>query len=211
MNNKNTQQKIKTYFDKFINITYKRLLDIYTTKYLIWKLIAIFSTLFVVLLSSFLTRDAILNRTSDVGSFMPGFIDIKVIGNTGVAFSIFSNGSASLVYFVQILPIIIAFGFLIFSKSLAYDIGLSMIFAGGLSNVIDRGLVDNYAHIKVVDTVDAVVDYFYFSFIKGNSAIFNLPDIFVICGVITISLTIVVNLVKEYLNEKKEKNNGVGK
>lgn len=109
--NKKTNLKFKLTINKYRDKIVKQLISIYKTKIWIRKLAIFLGISFLVFLSSFLIRDAILQKTSTYGSFIPGFIDIKVVGNNGVAFSAFENASVYFVYFIQILPIIISMFF----------------------------------------------------------------------------------------------------
>ncbi|QHG89808.1 signal peptidase II [Malacoplasma iowae] len=203
--NKKTNLKFKLTINKYRDKIVKQLISIYKTKIWIRKLAIFLGISFLVFLSSFLIRDAILQKTSAYGSFIPGFIDIKVVGNNGVAFSAFENASVSFVYFIQILPIIISMFFLVFTKSAWFDVGFSMIITGGMSNVIDRSIVDVYTHniVPTEQTINAVVDYFSFSFISG-SAIFNMPDVYVLAGVIIVLIKLIVQTIIDYLHYDKE-------
>ncbi|EGZ31516.1 signal peptidase II [Malacoplasma iowae] len=203
--NKKTNLKFKLTINKYRDKIVKQLISIYKTKIWIRKLAIFLGISFLVFLSSFLIRDAILQKTSAYGSFIPGFIDIKVVGNNGVAFSAFENASVSFVYFIQILPIIISMFFLVFTKSAWFDVGFSMIITGGMSNVIDRSIVDVYTHniVPTEQTINAVVDYFSFSFISG-SAIFNMPDVYVVAGVIIVLIKLIVQTIIDYLHYDKE-------
>lgn len=203
--NKNINKNFRNFVNKYKQKALLQLKNIYLTKLWIKKLCIFLIACFIVFLSSFLIRDSMLNRNSAYGNFIPGFIDIKVVGNNGVAFSTFENSSVSFVYFVQILPIIISFGFLVFTKSVWFDIGFSMIITGGLSNVIDRSIIDTYTYniVPTNQTINAVVDYFYFSFING-SAIFNMPDVYVIIGVIIVISKLIVQTIIDYLHYEKE-------
>ena len=67
-------------------------------------------------------------------------------------------------------------------KSLLYTIGLSMIFAGGLGNLIDR--YDNYS---VTDFISIHIGNIYFP------AIFNLADVSISFG----ALLIIIHFIKE--------------
>ncbi|WPL39706.1 signal peptidase II [Malacoplasma iowae] len=203
--NKKTNLKFKLTINKYRDKIVKQLISIYKTKIWIRKLAIFLGISFLVFLSSFLIRDAILQKTSAYGSFIPGFIDIKVVGNNGVAFSAFENASVYFVYFIQILPIIISMFFLVFTKSAWFDVGFSMIITGGMSNVIDRSIVDVYTHniVPTEQTINAVVDYFSFSFISG-SAIFNMPDVYVVAGVIIVLIKLIVQTIIDYLHYDKE-------
>lgn len=199
--NKNNNKNIfLTYWNKIKEHTK----NIYSSKYWIYKIIAFSITAMIVLGISFGVRESILNSEIQSKDLIPNFLKMHIIGNTGIAFSNLSNSSVSFIFFIQIFPIIIMFIAIIFTKSIAIDIGLTMAIAGGLSNVIDRGVYDNYRYLSSIDSQYAVVDYLTFSFLP-NSAIFNLPDVFVILGIIEIGIYIIYYYVKTYIDEKKKK------
>lgn len=117
----------------------------------------------------------------DVGetaSFIPGFVQLTNVHNTGAAFSLLSGAGAR--WFFVILTIVVAIGAVVLlSKNIIKGkLGrwmLVMVIAGGLGNCIDR-LFNGY-----------VVDMFQFQFkIFGQDfAIFNVADIFItVCGII---------------------------
>ncbi len=196
-----TKTEMKNVFVDFANHVKK----LYRSKYIIWKAIIFLVVSLIVFTISFVLRNIMLNSTTQSYQLMPGFLDIYIIGNTGIAFSGLSDVSSGVVYFVQSLPIIISIAFLLFTKSISIDIGLSLVLTGGLSNIIDRSLFDNYTHLQI-NGENAVVDYLQFSFIKG-SAIFNFPDVTVIVGVIVIGITLLVQFFKEWINDSEDKKN----
>ena len=117
-----------------------------------------------------------LNQTVILNSF----ITFHKVNNHGIAFSIFDNLDSSgllilNILIVTVLIIIIRELLLNLKKSLSYVIGLSMIFAGGLGNLIDR--FDNYS---VTDFISIHVGNIYFP------AIFNLADFFITLGALFI-------------------------
>lgn len=197
--------KVTNYFSNLFKNIKNYLITIYTPKLLITKLIIFAVSAFVIFLSSFLIRNYMINSQYGEYSFLKGFLEIRITQNTGISFSGLKNSSPWLVYLVQIIPIIISTIVLVFSKWLYIDIGLSMLLFGGLTNVIDRAIPDNYLHLSHlnVDSMNAVVDYFMFSFIP-NSAIFNLPDVFIIVGVITIGIASLVYFIKSNAKEKSK-------
>lgn len=185
------------YWNKFLQVTKTQLEKIYLNKkHLLFKLIIIFSACFIVCLTSFLIRSSMLNATESSWDLIPGFLSIKIVENPGISFGNLSDKNPSLVYFVQSIPIIIGGVILVFSYNYLYDIGLSILFFGGLCNVIDRATPDIYTHLTHLNQHNAVVDYFQFSFIL-DSAVFNFPDTFIICGVIVICLQIIISWIKD--------------
>ena len=107
--------------------------------------------------------------------FIPGFIKLTNVHNTGAAFGFLQNVEAARWIFV-VLTLIIAVGAVILLRRniIKGKLGrwmLVLVIAGGLGNCIDR-VINGY-----------VVDMFQFQFM--NFAIFNVSDIFItICGVI---------------------------
>ncbi|BAC43924.1 lipoprotein signal peptidase [Malacoplasma penetrans] len=203
----NVYEGIKHYSNYLWELSKKQLIKIYLNKkHLIWKISIILICAFIVLLTSFLTRNSILNATQSYWELIPGFLVINITGNTGVSFGTLGDSNPSLVYFVQSIPIVLGFFVLLFSSNYLLDIGVSLVFFGGLSNIIDRSIVDNYKYLSGISTNNAVVDYFQFPFIK-NSAIFNFPDTFVIIGMIFVGIQIIISFVKDYKKEKDSEEN----
>tara|TARA_B100001113_G_C21119638_1_gene626846 strand:- start:3239 stop:3583 length:345 start_codon:yes stop_codon:yes gene_type:complete len=114
------------------------------------------------------------------------------VNNHGVAFSLFNNlNNAGLIILnfviVIILMVIFAELFKNIKKSLFYVIGLSMIFAGGLSNLIDR-----FDNSSVTDFISIHIGNIYFP------AIFNVADISITFGALLVFF--------HYITEKNESN-----
>ena len=108
------------------------------------------------------------------------FITFHKVNNHGIAFSLFDNLDSSGLIFLNIiivivLIIIIRELLLNLKNSLFYILGLSMIFAGGLANLIDR--FDNYS---VTDFISIHFGDIYFP------AIFNLADLSITFGALLI-------------------------
>lgn len=91
--------------------------------------------------------------------------------NDGAAFSIFSNKQ---LFLIIVTAVVICFILGLLYKSVStgaspwLSLALALISGGAIGNWIDR-IVYNY-----------VVDYFEFRFI--NFAIFNVADVFIVCG-----------------------------
>ncbi len=98
-------------------------------------------------------------------------IDIVLVFNKGVAFSLLSFLEGSLKY-LQILLILGLFIFLMRQKELfkAHAIEFGMVFGAGVSNILDR-----FVHGGVVDYV-----YYHYGF---DFAIFNFADVMIDAGV----------------------------
>lgn len=113
-------------------------------------------------------------------------ISLVLTYNYGVAFSMFSFLAENLKY-IQLGIITIAIIYLSVNKEVFnnYYIPITMLFAGGISNIADR-----FIHGGVVDYV-----YWHYWF---DFAIFNLADVI-------IDLAVVLILWEQYISYKKEK------
>lgn len=112
-------------------------------------------------------------------------ISLKLVYNEGVAFSMLSFLGPYLKY-IQIFIILLGTYYLFKNKKIFLDnyIAIGMLYAGGLSNLLDRF------------TYKAVVDFIYWHY-KFNFAIFNFADVI-------INLSIFLILVKYYLYNNKK-------
>ncbi len=133
-------------------------------------------------------------KTIFVGGFTweSSCISLVLAYNYGVAFSMFEFLAENLKYVQLVLLISIAI-YLYFNKEFFndYALGVTLLFAGGLSNIIDRF------------TYGAVVDYIYWH-CGFEFAIFNLADVL-------INLAVAVIIYKQFivpkLKARKEKKN----
>jgi len=123
--------------------------------------------------------------------FLNGFtwqskiIDLYLVFNTGVAFSMFSFLGESLKY-IQIALITFLFIFLCSEKEFFEDnsLAIGLIFGAGSSNVLDR-----FLH-------SGVVDYIAWHY-KFEFAVFNFADMMINFGVFLIILNIYLNYRKK--------------
>lgn len=120
-------------------------------------------------------------------AIIPNVLNLVYVQNTGAAFGI-GNNSTSMFIAVNVIVIGLIVYF-IFSKkeeiSKVILIALHLIIAGGISNLIDR-VIRGY----VIDYIDIsqLIKY----------PVFNLADIFIVIGCITIAICIVKdNVVKK--------------
>ncbi|MCQ2525556.1 MAG: signal peptidase II [Lachnospiraceae bacterium] len=110
--------------------------------------------------------------------FIPGFIYLIYLKNTGAAFSSFQNQKWLLVLISILFMALIAFVMFklpIGKKFIPANILFSLVIAGGIGNMIDR-IKQSY-----------VVDYLGFDFWRSYP-IFNFADICVVIGVIGLFL-----------------------
>jgi len=116
-------------------------------------------------------------------------MSLQLAYNYGVAFSMFSFLAEYLKY-IQLLMIIAGFIYLLRNKEVftEYYIPISLLFAGGLSNILDRF------------TYGGVVDYLYWHY-GFDFAIFNFADV-IINGAVAI---IIFMQIKQWQIERKDK------
>ncbi len=105
-------------------------------------------------------------------SVISHFFSITYVKNTGVAFSMLQG---NILFIIVISVLVIGIIFYFFQrqiKSYWEEIFYGMILGGALGNLIDR-LFYGY-----------VIDFFDFHLLGYSMAIFNVADIFIVCGVI---------------------------
>lgn len=124
---------------------------------------------------------AVLGWDAD-GSIM----SLKLAYNYGVAFSMFSFLAEYLKY-IQLFIVLIGTIYLFKNKEIFYKyyIPIALLYAGGLSNILDRF------------TYGAVVDYFYWHYMF-EFAIFNFADVM-------IDLAVVIIIYMQIVESRKEK------
>ena len=148
------------------------------------------SLILLVIISIVLTIDYLSKKSIealDQTIILNSFITLYKVNNPGIAFSIFDTLDTRGLFILNliimsILIIVMRELYLNVKKSLLYTIGLSMIFAGGLGNLIDR--FDNYS---VTDFISIHIGNIYFP------AIFNLADVSISFG----ALLIIIHFIKE--------------
>ena len=117
-----------------------------------------------------------------------GLIDIRLVHNTGGAWGIFEgNPSALGIFSIAVCVLLIAY--YLWQRhevNLVQTIGIALIVAGGIGNVIDRF------------TLGYVTDFIEFAFI--DFPVFNVADIGVTCGFVLLLLGLIVS----WRNEAKE-------
>ena len=121
------------------------------------------------------------------GPFL-GLVDFRLVHNTGGAWGIFEgNPSALGIFSIAVCVLLIAY--YLWQRhevNLVQTIGIALIVAGGIGNVIDRF------------TLGYVTDFIEFAFI--DFPVFNVADIGVTCGFVLLFLGLIVS----WRNEAKE-------
>lgn len=170
-------------------------------KLLINYLIALV-VIFIVMTVSFVLRtkaiDWVNNNNNNNGHQI-----YQVVLNSGISFGILGNNTG-LVYFLQIIPVLVSFILVIHSRQWLLTIGISLVFASGFANLLDRMITEEFTQsISNTNNIDGkyygintVVDYW-----KLGGTIINFPDIFIFVG---IGWVVVCSLFNNY-NENKVK------
>ncbi len=109
-----------------------------------------------------------------------GIMDIMVVHNTGGAWGIFSDATWALAVFSLIVCVLIlVYVFVTLrTSSMLTIVALSLVFAGGLGNVVDR-LCHGY-----------VIDFLSFAFM--DFPVFNVADIGVTVGVVLFLVSLIM-------------------
>ena len=115
-----------------------------------------------------------MERLLENGSLtiIPNFFSLTWSENFGAAWSIFENARWFLIIVGFLSLIILTIMKQTIRDSLGKRLSTSLLFAGILGNLIDR-IVFGY-----------VKDYLYFTFFGYSYPIFNLADVFIVCGAI---------------------------
>lgn len=153
------------------------------------KELKIAATIFVVV---FIIDQVVKYGFANLGWDVDGpYMSLKLAYNYGVAFSMFAFLADYLKY-IQLGIVLIAVIYLFKNKEVFIDyyIPISLLFAGGLSNILDRF------------TYGGVVDYFYWHY-GFEFAIFNFADVMIDLGVVII----IYKQIKQSREEKKK--NGI--
>ena len=140
--------------------------------------------------------------TAEKTHYGDGLIQIDIALNDGVSFSILS-GNVAAIYSLQSLMILIISCFLLFCKKWYYVLTLGTAETGAAFNFIDRIVPKSPVSMYLPDAShNCVLDYFHFSFGKTS---FNFPDIFILIGLITSVLVVIILTIIEIVNESKKK------
>ena len=123
-------------------------------------------------------------------------LHLTYVENTGAAFGMLKDHRWVFLTISTVAIIaFLAYLYLGHAESMLYGVSLAMVISGGIGNMIDR-LALGY----VVDFIDfRLIDF----------AVFNGADSFVCVGAGLLILALIIDLVKEYKEEKIKKAEGV--
>lgn len=141
-----------------------------------------------------LTKYIALIQLKPVGSVtvVDGLLQLTFVENRGVAFGMFSGKKWFILLLTAAIVAVMVYYFVKLPKTKEYQyVRMTMvpILAGALGNMADR-LFRGY-----------VVDFFEFGFM--DFPVFNVADIYVVCGVIVLAI-LVLFVIKEEPKEKEE-------
>ncbi len=162
-------------------------------KFFLW----IFLPLFALLLTADLLTKHFTNVYLAVGetvSFLPGFIQLTNVHNTGAAWNMFAGQQ----YFLIALTVLMI-GLLTFlyvsekNKTPLFNVAFSLVLCGAVGNLIDR-IAFSY-----------VRDMIHLEFWK-SFPVFNVADICVCVGIALVFVFYIIHLVKEFKSRKKNAN-----
>lgn len=126
-----------------------------------------------------------------VASPIPGVVDFTLVHNTGAAWGVLGDMTAVLgVVSAVVCALAIAYVVVVPDNSMLSVVGLSLVIAGGIGNVIDR-----FAHGYVIDFIDpAFIDF----------PVFNVADIGVTCGIVLFVASMVTDWFRAAHAEEKD-------
>lgn len=130
--------------------------------------------LLLVMSSAFLLDQAIKSIFLDGFRLYSPYIDLILVFNKGVAFSMFAFLEGALKW-IQLALLVGVIGYTLWLKKVCYLIPVGIMTGAGLSNVADR-----FIHGGVVDYV-----YWHYGF---NFAVFNAADVMIDIAVIALML-----------------------
>ncbi|MFA5455103.1 MAG: signal peptidase II [Sulfurimonas sp.] len=134
--------------------------------------IRILTILFLTMAGIFIIDQNIKSLFVDGWRYYTDCIDLILVYNKGVAFSMFAFLDESLKY-IQLVLILGVFGYIIYLKQICYAFPAGLMLGGAFSNIYDR-----FVHGGVVDMV-----YWHCGF---DFAVFNFADVIIDIAVVWI-------------------------
>lgn len=133
-------------------------------------------------------------------TLIPNFLHLTYVRNTGAAWSLFSGNMPLLAVVSAVVGSVIIGIRIYFRRQLSAlkKILLAVILAGAWGNFIDR------AFYKALTGTEGVVDFIHFQFGNYHFPIFNVADICVTLGILTLA-TILVLEDYQIIKPKKDK------
>ncbi len=130
------------------------------------------------------------------------FIRINITLNSGVSFGIL-KGEIVAIILIQLFSIFLLFIAFFLVLKWYYSFCILISLHGATFNFLDRLIDTNVPSLGMVKQ-NSVLDYFQFNMFGTQSAIFNFPDIFILLGIISISLIFLIESFKRKENIKQD-------
>ncbi len=121
-----------------------------------------------------------------------GVVGLRLVRNTGGAWGAFDGMTIALAIFSVILCVAILAYLFLYAKdaTVMLTVGLSLVFAGGVGNIIDR-----FTHGYVIDFIQPLfIDF----------PVFNVADIGVTCGIVIALCSLFASGVREETEKGSE-------
>ena len=147
-----------------------------------------FFFILLLIIVDFITKKIVFNYLS-LNSFLSiiNFLDLTHIHNYGISFGFFSGLiSPWIIIIISSAVTILLVYMMIKTSNIIEKWGLTLIIAGALSNIIDRG-INNY-----------VLDFIYLHYKDFYWPAFNFADIYITFGVLMILYQVLKELNKKF-------------
>jgi signal peptidase II len=149
----------------------------------------------------------LISHFMNIGDSIPlikDFLHITYTTNDGAAFGMMDGADTRWIFMSVSVISLLAFAAYLYlghAENRLYEISLAMVISGGIGNMIDRLGFGFYVNS---DGIGEVIDFIDFCGIW--KAIFNGADSFVCVGASLLILALVLDLIKEFKEERAKKN-----
>lgn len=133
-------------------------------------------------------------------TIIPNFFHFTYVRNTGAAWSMFDN-QMFLLSIVSLVAGVLMLTYRIIKRNkltFIYKLLWAVIIAGTFGNFIDR------AFYKLLTGTDGVVDMFHFQFGNSHFPVFNIADMLLVVGLLSLIVITFINDSKESKIKKEE-------
>ena len=146
------------------------------------KMILVYFTALILLAADQLTKYIVshLYAFGQKNPVIDGFFYLTHCGNTGGAWSLFS-GNAVILAVVSLIASLFIIAAIFYCKNTLLAFSLGIVLSGAIGNMIDR-----FSKGYVIDFLDFVIFGYDFP-------VFNVADIYVVCGGIGMILTVLLS------------------
>lgn len=138
-------------------------------------------------------------------SIIPNFLYVTLVHNMGAAFGMGNSGDLAWRIVWILISLIMSVALSVFyalrgkKLHLVYKIGVVMMIAGAIGNLIDRAF-----YWDAIVGFDGVIDWIQFVFGSYRFATFNIADSSLVIGVVVLLIGMIVELIQDTIKNKKE-------